>query len=226
MKNQLLFVCALFVCALTMSTKTNAQRTAILITSPGGGSYNVGDTLHVKWVTMPGITRPIQIGLRDWRYDPNLASGEETIIASMPNTGSYDWVIPAHLGMLSYPHSTLGCDTPVYQIALYLGVGGSDSFQLSTGFIINPSHTTTEISIPEENESTVAYPNPATEVVTVRSSSKTFSARIINMAGQVVRERNGSNSITEFQVKDLQNGNYIIEINDGSKMEHKRFLKQ
>ncbi|MBP7804640.1 MAG: T9SS type A sorting domain-containing protein [Candidatus Pacebacteria bacterium] len=109
---------------------------------------------------------------------------------------------------------------------MYLGVGGSDSFQLSTGFIINPSHTTTEISIPEENESTVAYPNPATEVVTVRSSSKTFSARIINMAGQVVRERNGSNSITEFQVKDLQNGNYIIEINDGSKMEHKRFLKQ
>lgn len=72
------------------ATSTSGQRaglTDIVVDSPRSGEvYRVGDTLMVRWGTPLGVTK-IHIYL----------TGVGPIAFNAPNTGSYDWIIPATL---------------------------------------------------------------------------------------------------------------------------------
>jgi hypothetical protein len=75
------------------------------------------------------------------------------------------------------------------------------------------------------NEDFKVYPNPVKYSdlnVSVPGISK-FSYRIINTIGQIVIEGNSEGKI---DVSKLQNGMYLIEVNDGEEIMTKRFIKE
>jgi len=94
---------------------------SITVLSPNGGEqWVVGSEATITWNTQGYSSGTVvQIGLRDNRYSPVFGSGEGTI-ANTTNTGSYTFIIPASLDVLS--GGTLG-GTNIYSIALYVGGG-------------------------------------------------------------------------------------------------------
>ncbi len=115
-----------------------SAQSIISVTSPtGGGLHPVGTTLHIAWAC-GDTAAPIQIGIRDSRYSEETGYGEETLVFSMSNTGSYDWRIPTTFGELS--EGVLGGST--YSVVLYAYDGGEDSFAQSPPFSIRPAVAT------------------------------------------------------------------------------------
>ena len=204
------------------TVKAKGQKLQILITSPVSSTYKIGDTLRISWLTEPGINSSVSIGLRDWRFDPNLGTGEEGIASNIPNNKKYfDFVIPSNLGQLS--NGELGCDSPVYQIALYLGNGGYDSFQLSTGFkIIKPSSV--KIDNISNEFSILIYPNPATDILNI-NCKKEFSLVISDMYGREVKNFKESSSTT-ITITDLVSGQYVVTIISEKNIFREKIIKQ
>ncbi|MBP6884397.1 MAG: peptidoglycan-binding protein [Candidatus Pacebacteria bacterium] len=133
--------------SVTIGTSTACTGTWAKVVSPNGGEvYTVGATMHITWNTCGHATSaPVQIGIRDSRYSLALASGEETII-STTNTGSYNWAIPATLGMLS--GGTVG-GTSVYTIVIYVSGGGPTTHfdESDARFTINGTSTSTGLVV-------------------------------------------------------------------------------
>ncbi len=83
------------------------------------------------------------------------------------------------------------------------------------------------------NDMIVVHPNPAKDIVnisfihsdTVNDSNKVITLR--DITGKVIREITAKNGAltTQFNVKDLNSGTYIISIRTNGNIEHKRFLK-
>ncbi len=106
-----------------------ASASSITVTSPNGGEkWEMENTYEIKWnASSYSSGSTVQIGLRDTRYDPNLASGEATIV-NTTNIGSYSWTIPKEL-----PGMTLGTGN-VYKIVVYIEGGGTGKFDYSDNY--------------------------------------------------------------------------------------------
>ena len=91
----------------------------ITVLSPNGGEeWKIGNTYTIKWDSSGyDSSASVQIGLRDTRYDPNLAEGEAAIV-NTTNTGSYTWTIPSEIGVMK-----LGAGN-VYKVVIYIEEGG------------------------------------------------------------------------------------------------------
>lgn len=128
----------------------STDTTGATVLSPnGGGMYTVGENLVIAWNTcnIPS-NAPVQIGIRDSRYDPNIAEGEVTIGETTNAAQSYSWTIPPSLGALS--GGTIGGST--YSIVVYVNGGGPNGFDESDHlFTINPSTTTPSITVVSPN---------------------------------------------------------------------------
>ena len=81
-----------------------------------------------------------------------------------------------------------------------------------------------------ENENSLSiYPNPASENITINfsSTSKNISIKIFDATGRLVKNmenlKSGENTIN---VSELENGLYLINVNDGRSSVTKRFVKQ
>lgn len=98
---------------------------SIAVISPNGGEkWTIGNTYTIRWNTSGyGSNASIQIGLRDARYDPNLAAGEMTIVDTT-NTGSYNWTVPS-----TFEGRALGGSG--YKIVVYIEGGGPGKCDLS-----------------------------------------------------------------------------------------------
>lgn len=68
------------------------------------------------------------------------------------------------------------------------------------------------------------YPNPASSVINLTSVSEKASFRILNMLGQEVMK--GKIQDGTIAVASLNDGNYIVEINDNENVSIKRFIKK
>jgi peptidoglycan hydrolase-like protein with peptidoglycan-binding domain len=117
------------------------EKSSITILYPNGGeNWVVGNINQIRWSTTGfSSSTPVQIGLRDTRYNPNLGEGEAIIINTI-NSGSYSWTIPTKIGSM-----TLGAGN-VYQIVIYIEGGGPGKNDLSDNYfsIISSSTTCTD----------------------------------------------------------------------------------
>ncbi len=70
------------------------------------------------------------------------------------------------------------------------------------------------------------YPNPTDSELNIATiDGRVVSYRIVNYLGQEVRNGKFSNK-ENINVRDLTNGIYIVEINDGQKSVIKKFIKK
>jgi hypothetical protein len=80
----------------TRALKFSFADVVTTVTSPNGGEvWDAGSKVSITWKTNGSVPR-VQIGLRDMRFDPNLSSGEYTLVREMANTGSYTFIVPAN----------------------------------------------------------------------------------------------------------------------------------
>ena len=112
----------------------DCKKSITVISPHGGEKWITGNTYTIKWTTVGFPTSSsIQIGLRDTRYDPNLGSGETTIV-NTTNSGSYNWTIPFQSGSM-----ILGAGN-VYKIIIYIDGGGPGKYDESDYYfsIVSP----------------------------------------------------------------------------------------
>ena len=209
---------SLVISAILLFIITGANAQTILVTSLNKGVYAVGDTLLIQWITKPGCeSRPVQISIRDFRYDPN-TTGEDLIVGSYTNTGTYSWVIPPTVPTLEF-----GCDSPVYHIAMYLGNGGMDSFAVSSGFSI--SHTPTGIAGNKEIVSPrmLAYPNPSNGTFIIDFPG-VWNALLVDMSGRMVYSFSGEDKVQVSQ--SFAPGIYVLSLESETGIHTERIIIQ
>lgn len=122
---------------ISTSTVSTTTIPTVTVLSPNGGEvWHPGETHTITWTTA-GVssTALMQIGLRDSRHDPNTGAGEQTIVSSTINTGSYSWAVPQQ------PMN--GGGAGVYSIVVYLAgtkpvADTSDALFTITGAPVNP----------------------------------------------------------------------------------------
>jgi len=63
--------------------------------------------------------------------------------------------------------------------------------------------------------------------VDLRAISSKVEIRIMDISGRVIMERNNnaSGNIEQFDVSNLENGLYIISLNDGKSQKTQKFIK-
>ncbi len=79
------------------------------------------------------------------------------------------------------------------------------------------------------NQSSNVYvsPNPATSELTVASSLHIGKVQIIDALGNIVLSENGNYATqTKIDISNLAKGVYFIQINDGSKVSTRKFIKE
>lgn len=70
------------------------------------------------------------------------------------------------------------------------------------------------------------YPNPATDVLSVKNVAPNSTYKIVDMKGTEVMNGTLSTPITSIDVATLQNGMYQLIVGDGHQIGHKTFVKQ
>lgn len=147
-----------------------SNQSLIKVLSPNGGeTWVVGKQYTITWnaKTYPPNT-PIQIGLRDSRYNPNLGEGEAVITNNATNTGKYVFTVPSSLDQLS--GGTLGGQN-VYSIVVYVDGGGPNKYDISDlPFSIFRSLTTSD------NYIKVTNPNGGETLYTGKTATITWSS--------------------------------------------------
>jgi len=84
-------------------------------------------------------------------------------------------------------------------------------------------------NIPAIDNSFSIYPNPATQNITINfiSPSKNVSINIYDATGRLVKNmENVKSGENTFDILSLENGLYLINVNDGKSSITKRFIKQ
>jgi hypothetical protein len=95
------------------------------------------------------------------------------------------------------------------------GVLGACGFPLSTGSSIEKPK---EIHI---------YPNPATDVITIRwSTAEPTTIEILDITGKVVWMRSNGAPQTTIDISTLPNGVYLVRVRSASQMEVQKIIKQ
>ncbi|MDI9311898.1 MAG: zinc-dependent metalloprotease family protein [Limnohabitans sp.] len=92
-------------------------------------------------------------------------------------------------------------------------------------YTINITATTAKESLREESAKAITlHPNPVSDVLNISSVSENATYRIFNLVGQIILE--GKISSGAINVSSINNGSYILEVNDADAVTTKRFIKQ
>jgi hypothetical protein len=85
--------------------------------------------------------------------------------------------------------------------------------------------TATTLAVSDVSKNSVSiYPNPATEVLNLNVDSKINSADIYDLAGKLVRSAAVADN--KVNVKDLQNGTYVLKVNTEAGSTSHKFIKK
>lgn len=79
------------------------------------------------------------------------------------------------------------------------------------------------ISVP--TSSIEIYPNPATDEITIESFSDNATITIVDISGKIVLEQKMDDYVIAISIADLNNGIYIIKIDNGERVETQKFVK-
>ncbi len=109
-----------------MAPACSQKEIKIELVSPNGGEqWETNETHKITWsYTGFEANAPVQIGLRDGRYDPNIGQGEMTI-ANTTNKGFYVWTIPSTIESRPLEAGSF------FKIVLYIDDGGEGKYDLS-----------------------------------------------------------------------------------------------
>ena len=124
-----------------------------------------------------------------------------------------------------------------YKIKPQLGIAIGDEientasiyFDFNPAIITNTVSTTyvDELGIDEyENSEIKLYPNPAGDIVTVEAISKIKTIEILNVLGQTLHTKAGTNNTEQISVSELQTGNYFVKITTEEGSQTIRLLKK
>ncbi|TYP98798.1 putative secreted protein (Por secretion system target) [Tenacibaculum adriaticum] len=70
----------------------------------------------------------------------------------------------------------------------------------------------------------IVYPNPSSNYININlKDGRDASFRVINLIGQTVKDGQANRNV---DIRDLQNGMYILEVNDGQRAFTKKFIKK
>jgi hypothetical protein len=106
----------------------------------------------------------------------------------------------------------------VQTVSINNGSSASADFSLKDGIA-----TTTGVTVINSNNTTVLYPNPATDNVTIRLESTVQRIEVLNIAGVPVLTHTGSKNVN---VSQLPVGMYIVKIITNKETIIKTFIKQ
>jgi hypothetical protein len=85
--------------------------------------------------------------------------------------------------------------------------------------------TATTLAVSDVSKNSVSiYPNPATEVLNLNVDSKINSADIYDLAGKLVKSASVADN--KVNVKDLQNGTYVLKVNTEAGSTSHKFIKK
>jgi len=92
-------------------------------------------------------------------------------------------------------------------------------------FIDDFKVTAATLAVSDVNKKAVSiYPNPATEVLNLNVDSKINSADIYDLAGKLVKSASVADN--KVNVKDLQNGTYVLKVNTEAGSTSHKFIKK
>lgn len=96
------------------------------------------------------------------------------------------------------------------------------------GTVIGPATFTTEIAsgiIDSEVFGITCYPNPASDVLNVKSDFVVDTVEMYNIFGQLIKKFSPKNTVTEIEVGMLSSGMYLIKAYSGEKVSIFRIIK-
>lgn len=88
-----------------------------------------------------------------------------------------------------------------------------DQGQISSATWLPAAPMVTGVPVNESNNTTIAYPNPATDVLTIETSAGEGSIELVDLTGRVVKTAVINSNLTRIDVSDLSNGMYVYRVN-------------
>jgi len=202
---------------------TYSDSIVILSTPPTGcnASYTiVKDTSSQYSVFLYNTSSNLSSHIYTWDFGDGMFGSGRTPSHQYASFGSYV-VCLTILDTIMSCTSTF-CDT--------VGMDSLGNLKAAAGFsisVIDP--TLVGIEKNASLEEVTVYPNPAVNNLSVdlRAISSKVEIRIMDISGRIVVERNNTTSgnIEQFDISNLENGLYIISLNDGKSQKTQKFIK-
>ncbi|NQY66636.1 MAG: T9SS type A sorting domain-containing protein [Flavobacteriales bacterium] len=163
-----------------------------LLSPEGGETYTVGDVVLINWYEV------VYHSTVTWDLYYSGDGGNTFNALTAPIT--YDANTATHNYLWTVP-DTVGND---FQIFIEQ-IGTMNTYDSSSdNFTISP---TISINSPADDSSLIIYPNPASDILQIKSNQAIESIRIYNTTGQSVIESKSSSTI---DVRILLNGTYLV----------------
>ena len=198
-------------------------------------SQSVTITWDMKYTDNPG---DVQVSVIP-RWRKNIASGGsgERVTYGSQKNATADWAeysftrtISSDCSSQDTPEEGTNCyDTETYDnIELGMAVKfGATGVKLLMDNIRTSIHETalgTENNIKDALSISV-YPNPATDIITIKTPTKIKEIKAINILGQVTIDQNGPSE--KLNISSLKSGIYILKImQENGSIATKRFIKK
>lgn len=166
-------------------------------------AVNLGDRIHVSWTLEAGS---ICNGIKIFRGADSLNLTEIELIEGVCGNENE----PRYFEIFD--------ETPIS--------GGLNYYRLQFGTNLNSDFVTTEyFSLNEDNY--VAYPNPTTDVLTIRyfsGSNDVVPIKILDINGALVTTINGKNNQAILSTVNLKSGMYFFEMELEDQIRRGKFL--
>lgn len=173
----------------------------LYITNDGGLSWE--DSLYTGYHHFYGL---------NWKGDKILAAGtDEDIYFSEDNGETFNQVFDG------------SSDDQMYEIALF--ADNSGLIVGSGGKVIKFSNlymASNEV----KNNAAIIYPNPATDVINIKTDKKINWVQLYDLSGKLLLNQKNLNSGASLNVSNLPKGIYILKINSEGQIHTQKFSKK
>lgn len=159
----------------------------------------VGGATNYEWEwTTGGVSKTFMRGSNQTSFNP-------TWIPGMAHATTYDVRVRAYVG------STAGTYGPTCQITTPV-----------TGKMMNPGLAEDGSDISHE-VTVIAYPNPTNGKISIDASEKVTGIELYSLSGELILK---DGTAVELDLKDLDNGAYLLVVKTETTVKHIRVLKQ
>jgi hypothetical protein len=108
----------------------------------------------------------------------------------------------------TYSYWTNGIGFPVVEL-----IDQGDEGQISRATWLPAAPMVTGVPVNDNSTTSVAYPNPATDVLTIETAAGEGTIELIDVTGRVVKSAVINSNLTRMDVTDLSSGMYVYRVN-------------